>query len=304
MGVTTLAILFFTGLLFCWSVALICPPSANRALPGRLFLVGSWLTLGALCLWLSMYSWGGSGNHGPVGMWMAGSVIMFCIQFLISVNERDSWGPRVARTIPRNRLLRLPALLFYSGAAGGVLLSVLGAVLALLTSFFWQELHPGFGFTGQSNEMREVFTALALYTFCYGMTAVVLRSYLLWAKIRPEFTWVLVLLLVGLGSSVPWIAVFVLSSGQMGRMSVPWYLLPNPLGGIYEIAWTRYGGYHGSFTEICFVFLGVWAVVLVVLSIPWAARQVERFRPSPRQVQGKPAGEPKEPVTVEPIQAG
>ena len=51
-------------------------------------------------------------------MWLIVLVIRY-IQLLISINERDSWGPRVARAIPRSQLLRPLAFLFYSGAAGG-----------------------------------------------------------------------------------------------------------------------------------------------------------------------------------------
>jgi hypothetical protein len=307
MGVITLAILFFTGLLFCWSVALICPPSANRALLGRLFLVGTWLILGVACLGLSISGWRAAGNHGPVAAWAAGSVIFFCIQFMISINERDSWGPRVARTIPRTWLLRPLAFLFYSGAAGGVLLSVLGAVLTLLIGWGWRIIFLDLEFTTQSDEIRETFAAIGLYTFCYGMSAVLVRTYLLPHKLRAGHTWVLVLLLVGLGSSLPWIAAFLLYSGQFGRLTNPWWLLTNPFGGIYEIATSRYFPHYHPFVVECFLFLGVWAALLVLGSVVWLGRQMARFHPPPRQIKSKAPVQvpvPEQVVTVEPIEAG
>jgi len=307
-GVITLAILLNTGLLFCWSVALISPPSANRALLGRLFLFGTWLILGAACLGMSAYGWRMGGHHGPVGVWTGCSVVCFCIQLLVSINERDSWGPRVARAIPRSRLLRPLAFLFYSGAAGGVLLSVIGVALTLLIGWGWRDTFPTFEFAKQSDEIRETFAALALYTFCYGMSGVLLRAYLLPNKIRLEFTWVLVLLLVGLGSSLPWIVAFILYSGHLGRWPEPWWLLTNPFGGIYEIATSRwYSSSQRDFTQLCFLFLAIWAALLVLLSVDWVGKQLARFHPPARRVKSKAAGETpvlKEVVMAAPIEEG
>jgi hypothetical protein len=293
VGVTTLAILFLTGLFFCWSVALISPPSANRALMGRIFLVVTWLVLGAACLGLSWYTGrmrGLAGHHGPVAVWTGCSVVLFCVQFLVSINERESWGPRVARTIPRSWLLRPLAFLFYSGSAGGVLLSVLGVALTLLVGWGWSAAFPSFGFAKESGEVRKVFAALALYIFCYGISAVWLRTVFLRHKLRTEFTWVLVLLLVGLGSSLPWIVAFIVYSDTFGRWSeLSWWLLANPFGAVVEVG-TAGGARGDEFTAVCFLFLSVWALLLSALSLPWAINQVARFHPPARRVSGKAPG--------------
>ena len=42
---TTVMILLGIGLFFSWSVALISPPSSNRALPVRLYFLVTWLLL-------------------------------------------------------------------------------------------------------------------------------------------------------------------------------------------------------------------------------------------------------------------
>jgi hypothetical protein len=59
--------------------------------------------------------------------WGMVGCILFSLQFAISVCERDGWGARVARRIPRSPLLRVPAFIFYSGAAGGIAFGVIGA---------------------------------------------------------------------------------------------------------------------------------------------------------------------------------
>jgi hypothetical protein len=291
MGVSTLAVLFSTGLLFCWSVALISPPSANRAPLGRIFLVVMWLILGVSCAVLSLDSWRTGGHHGPMMVWTACSVLLFCIQFTISINERDSWGPRVARTIPRWRILRPLAFLFYSGSAGGVLLSVLCVTLTLFASWGWRTLYPTFTAADDSDELRRIFAALALYFFCYGMSAVLIRSYLLADKIHSLFTWVVGLLLVGLGSSLPWIAAFCIYFDDFGRHDVElhWWALTNPFAAIYEM--TEVSSSHGlfevgDFTTVCFLFLGGWALLLSLLSLHWGVQQILRFHP-PASRRGK-----------------
>lgn len=293
MGVLVLAVLFFTGLLFCWSVALISPPSANRALLSRLFLVGTWLILGGACLGLTYLSaWGPGDRDIPVMVWAICSVITFCVQFLVSLNERDSWGPRVTRTIPRWHPLRILAFLFYSGSAGGVLLSVLCIFLTLLLGWSWCVIHSTFG--RGKEEVLQVFAAMALYTFCYGMSAVLLRAYLLRTKVRQGFTWLLVLLLVVLGCSVPWLGAFIVYSDTFSyRGGLAWWLIPNPMGSLIEIG-AGHGFLRDEYTVFCFVFLSVWALVLGVLSIPWLFGQLARFRPSTPRVSGKASGAPAE----------
>ncbi len=284
MGAVALTDLLLTGLFFCWSVALISPPSANRAVSGRIFLVGTWLILGGLFLALTWLNPGGTGNHYPMIVWMGGSVILFCVQFLISINERDSWGPRVARTIPRWWGLRALAFLFYSGSAGGVLLSVLCAAVTLLVSWGWRELWPSFGGAVESDQARVFFLALALYTFCYGMSAVVLRSWLLSDRIRSVYNWVLAALLLGLGSSVPWVIFFLIHFNQLGRIhGFQWWELPNPFAALYHISsWPR----ESETAVICFLFLVFWAVVLLLPILRWMVAQMGRFRPPVPRVKG------------------
>jgi hypothetical protein len=289
MGMIALSVLFGTGMLFFWSVALISPPSANRAMPGRVFLVLMWLLLGAACLGLTCYNWGSGGSHGPLAVWMGWSVFLFCLQFLISINERDSWGPRVARTIPRSRILRSLAFLFYSGSAGGIIISVICIALSLFLPWLWQVTYPTFSFASESDNVRIVMAAVALYTYCYGMSAVLIRYYFLRNWLRPVVTWVLALVLLGLGSALPWITALAVYTDSFGRYNdMKWWQLTVPFGSIPEIAMDMRGS-GSDFTSVCLSFLAGWAAIVTILSLGWVGGQIQGFHPPAPRVKERPA---------------
>ena len=304
MGLTTLAVLLGTAQLACWSVGLISPPSANRALVGRVFLVFTWLILGVGCLAVSLMFWSlvPFMRGFPMAVWTSCSVLLFCLQLLISINERDSWGPRVTRTIPRWPLLRLLAFLFYSGAAGGVLLSVICIALTLLTAATWQDFFFGGATDPRGDEdLVQIFSAIALYTFCYGMSAVLLRAYLFANRILSVFTWVLALLLFALGCTVPWIFAMLANSGQLAYTNrFAWWWLPNPFMALSEIEGYRYRN-NTDFVYTCFLFLGVWAVVLCAAAVPWVFQQLRRFRRLTPRVRSREIMNVDVPEIVEPF---
>ncbi len=53
-GALVLAVVAVIGLLFMWSVAIVSPPSLNRALPVRLYLLGFWLVTGGVAALLAL----------------------------------------------------------------------------------------------------------------------------------------------------------------------------------------------------------------------------------------------------------
>ena len=167
---TTLVVFSLAGTMFFWAVALISPPAANRAPAGPHLPRRQWLILGVGAVVWSLKE-STADRQFPVYIWTMYSTILLCIQLFINVNERDRWGPRVTRHIPRFPLLRLPVFLFSSGAAGGVTLSVL-----LLLGTFLLARVVVVGLPGQMRATTTVpvakFTAaLALYTYCYCLSA-------------------------------------------------------------------------------------------------------------------------------------
>ncbi len=116
-------------LLYFLSVALISPPSANRALPVRVYLSFVWL-LGAV---IAFYWTQKSGEMQVILAWTIPSLVTLFIALVVVVSNEDELSLRVLRAVPKNPLKRALAFLFYNGAAGGV---VWNALLMALTFLF------------------------------------------------------------------------------------------------------------------------------------------------------------------------
>jgi hypothetical protein len=272
-----------TGLLFTCSVAMISPPSANRALPVRLMLFAVWLGSLAVALisdHVTKSVWG-------VSLWAWANTFLFCGQIVIAINERDRWAPRVARTIPRPRLLRILAFLFYSGAGGGVVFAVL---ILIVTWFidFQVEFSSGISVNRYGRQSPGL---LVLYTLCYSLTAVFIGRVLLGARFKAQYTWVLAAVLVGLGGSLPMIAfLLVPETYDRGPQRTYLWMAGNPVVAVTD-------------PENSVFYLGVtfiWSVLAVLACSGWFFDQVRAFRPPKK---AKPQTPVKEPV-LEVLPAG
>src|SRR5262245_39066637 len=159
------------GLLFVWSVALISPPASNRAFIVRHYTLGFWIAtaigFGICSLHLR--------EPGPMIVWGMIGCLLFSLQMLIAVCERDEWGTRVPLRIPRNFFLRALAFLFYSGAAGGIAFGVIGAVLTVIGVAMWYTIVPYTSTYRPDNEPLLVIALLAAYAYCYSLSAAVVR---------------------------------------------------------------------------------------------------------------------------------
>lgn len=287
VGGVAIDILAVIGLLFTWSVAIVSPPSSNRALPVRLYVLGFWLVTGIVAALMTRRLH----TPAPLYLWEIFIVVLLCAQLLVAVNEREQWGLRVKRTIPRRWWLRGPAFLTYSGAAGGVLFTVLLLALTIgLVSVplrYWVD--PSLPIMARlENEIGRrntlVLALIALYTFDYCMLAVWLRKTLLQGRIKAGYTWVLALTLSGLGLSLPWPLLFLLQNEElrMGQVN-PWWQISNPLSTIFTCVVEPYGVAAG-FREECLLFLSGLGMTLMLGCLPWMVRQMKRFRPPEKVV--------------------
>jgi hypothetical protein len=285
LAVTVAGVLGLVGMFFVYSVALISPPSSNRILPVRLYLFGLWLALG-VGLFLTSYYYKPSSHLGPIVFWVLGAAVLVCIQFCISICERERWGPRMRRNIPQSMWARVPAFLFYTGSAGGITLTALLGVATLYSTWWWCEW---FDSTTRGHDaatvMLKMMTVVCLYAWCYGLSAVLVRTHVLAGQLKASFTWLVGMLLVGLGSSIPAVIAMVFFSDEMRyRQDGGWWQLPNPFMAVYEFAPAGpMGGADTDFQTRCFWFLGTWAVLVTALSIPWFIAQVRHFRPRERR---------------------
>jgi hypothetical protein len=284
LGVASLAVLCEVGLFFFWSVALISPPSSNRMAAVRIFVLIQVVLTGVPMFFWSYHSRGG-GIHYPVTIWLIHSVALLCIQLWISVSERDRIGPRLARSVPRRAWLRPLAFLFTTGAAGGIILFSLLLIAVLTTSSWWHDRHDSMpGHLGLDMAVRSL-TAAALFCFCYGLTAVLVRRHVLSNQLRPAFTWLIALLMVGIGSALPsTIAYIVLYDEMRYRTSEPgWWSLTNPFISVYEVAVAREQGY--DYQTMLFWFLACWAALAALGCLPWLTGQMSRFHPPVPRVE-------------------
>ncbi len=262
------------GLIYTWSVALISAPSANRTLPMRVFMLAYTLVSAALFGYICVAT-----NHDePAQMWMLiiGFLIFFAL--LIAINERERWSPRVARTIPRSWLLRPFAFVLYSGAAGGLLFA--GVLMAIQTAGYllFQAYYPMVAtprWTSLADAFYRVLGIVLLYIYCYGMTAVLLRNWL-FRNIPANLTWVLFLLLMGLGSLLPWLVSVLTLLGTWNYMEHYVYLFGNPGAAAFELGER---GLAAPSAQNFLMFALVWAATVTVLNLPWLFRQVRAFRP-------------------------
>jgi hypothetical protein len=294
-GVIASGALAVFGLLFAWSVALVSPPSANRAWGVRLCLVAVWLGTGVF--FGIAHQTDPQERNGAIAVWAVLMAGLFGLGMVIAVNEREHWGPRVARTIPRRRWLRGPAFLFYSGAAGGVVFSALMIGLTGLVIWVWGQVAPPQaprkGGPPDFPAVLKMITLIGLYSYAYALTAVLLRK--VWPlKVPAAYTWVLCLFLLALGCTVPPLTSFLLLGREWRYETHFAWLLSNPFAAVANAADQRYD----HLSSVFLTFAGVWAGVVTLLSLPWYGRQLRGFRPYTSRSAALARGELPLPVTA------
>lgn len=270
-------VLGIMGLFFTWSVALVSPTSANRALPVRVYMAAQWLITGvAAALWSRQ-----SPHMGPVWSWTILQGILFGLQLVIAINEREQWSSRVARRIPRSQPLRLLAFLFYSGSGGGLTFGALFFGLSIVAVPLWELWNPGMPGAREADVVLETLLVAGLYTFCYAVLAVLVRAYLCAGRVRVGHTWILWLTLVGMGSALPYIIDFIVYYNDYNYRSgeIDVWLLPSPFAATLDVAYSHRHNWSRAFESRGLVFGAVWAAVMVLAAVPWYVGQLRRFHP-------------------------
>jgi hypothetical protein len=250
------------GFLFTCAVGLLSPMSANRALPMRLWVTLACLTTGvtvaaAVANSDSMLEW--------LYVWILLVAMLISLCIFIAINEREDWAPRVARTIPRRWWLRLPAFFLFSGAAGGVLWA------CLLFAGCWAASWYLYVVFDRASWAHVATAAIFGYTYCYALSAVFLRCVI--RRIAPIYTWLVAVVLIFLGSIVPFLVTFLVRFDWNSEENLNW-LVSNPIVGL--VLMTLHAGNRG---HSVIVFLTWWAAIVTLLNVPWFFRQIRRFRP-------------------------
>jgi len=258
-------ILIGLGLLYILAVTMITTASANRALGARIYLLFIWLATGALAVY---WAWD-SGDEEIIQAWMVMMVIMCSVLLFAAVCERQHLGPRVTRKIPRRLIFRIPAFFVFSGAAGGIALALLMAILTMLTGFCL--LLSGINTSGWNSGDEEFFLnviCIGLYAFCYFITALNIQRLL--SPKKPGFTSIGLITggLFVIGTAIPAIIGFMLKSESWQEINKMWYIA-NPFVVLFE----------RNMYDVVLVFTGIWASGLFAVTLPWFVRQARNFKP-------------------------
>jgi hypothetical protein len=269
IGVLTAAAigLAATGLFFVLSVALVSPPSANRALPVRIYLTVIWLLGGLLNFgWVAQ-----TGDAERMNIWTFSTFAVMMFALLVTISNSDQISQRVRRTIPAARVKRFFAFFFFNGAAGGLLWT--GGIL-IATYFASQTVMlflPTAAYPSILSMQGQIwFATTAAYAFAYALTALFIHRNFL-SRRPPKLAGLLAVLLAAAWAIAPSVVLFFLN--QLSWKSVEGL----QLGNIFNVASLRDDDqrlYH-----LYFAF--GWLLVMIVINAKWFFRQANNFRPPP-----------------------
>lgn len=277
-------VLLAMGFLYVCSIALLQAPSANRALPVRIFFAIAWVASFAVALLTTFWF----GVRYPLAIWLFGMTAMTSLQVVIAINERRSWSARVTRTIPQSLLRRSVAFLFYTGAAGGILYAALLFLAALATTAIAYESLEGVlvrsRFGGSDigrDEMNHVMlgmTTLFLYAYGYGLLAALAQA-TIFRSAPVAVTWVILLVIVAFASVVPVLISWLINMQRWIYQEQIGWMLPNPFAALIEVVESIDRRGRMRFVEYYFLFALVLSALMTALGVPWIVRQVKAFRP-------------------------
>lgn len=261
------------GLLHMVSIALVMPPSANRAIRLRGYITGLvFLLLTIFMTWIYYQSL----PEMMIG-WVSITLVIIALALTVTVSERSDPGVRVRRQIPSNPILRPLAFLFYSGAAGGVVWCCLLLSFTLAAASVWKTLGNSFGsMRTEYDEFLLVSTTCGLYLVAYALTGLLVRRKL-FPRVNPIIGALTMILIPGLWLVVPQIVLFF--TNKMNTFN----LNSVQLGDIFNAMYTR--STTGKQSHL--VFASVWAGIVLFANLLWIISSYRNFKP----VEKNPAAE-------------
>ncbi len=270
------------GLMMALSVAMLSPPSANRMLPVRIYTTIVWLLSAVVAgIWAYVES-----DNDPILAWIGAWVGIMAFMMLIAICEREHWGPRVARKIPKSLLLRPWAFLFFTGWAGGVAWCVIVMALTLIGGAIVID-NTGFrGFAIHGDDYAGV-VGLALYAYAYPMTALLLRRVFFRNWIKCGLTWLIAVGFFVVATLLPILTYFMIHYDRMGSIDNR---------GLWLVGFPPMLFASNRYLEKCLWFVGIWSFVVFVLSmVPFLLRYAafKPYRTTPPSVpqSAEPPGE-------------
>jgi hypothetical protein len=184
-------------LLFLVTVAMVAPPSANRALPVRRFLLVVW----AATLAAAVAAGHALSSSGPLQAWLLTAVWGAAPLLLAAASGRDRPSPAVSRALPRRPWARALAFPLFSGAANGFAFALIWLLATLLVAHGAERLLPAG--VALPAELARSSTILAAYLVGYASAGAMLARGPLRRRLKPNQSWVVALALAGLGGTLP-----------------------------------------------------------------------------------------------------
>ncbi len=262
--------LIVTGLFHVLSVALISPPSANRARLPRLYITIIWLLGGLLNVaWVIRVE-----DPTLIMVWTMATLIILIFALLVVISNADDLGKRVRRDIPANRLKRLLVFPYYNGAASGLVWvsgmaasTFIFAQLVLTFGGTWYPTH--YGMRGADREEFTLCTATTIiYALAYALTARFIHRKF-FPKRPPQIAGLLTILLISLVAIGPGIVLFFLN--QLSWKSIDGLQLGN-IFNIYSI--------HEPSQQWSHLYVAVgWLGLMLAINAGWFLKQWRNFQP-------------------------
>ena len=282
------------GILFCLSMAIVAPPSSNRAVAPRLWVTGSWV-VSALVFWLV---WRSIGRHDEeviiafAGIWS----FVFAFAYLIAISERERLGARVRARVPRLGIFRPIKFLFYSGEAGGMAWTSLMLLLtygfaALLIPKEFGDLSDGMLAAGSLHSDARAIAAcmtVPLYAFAYCTTGLMIWRAFLRNWISKYLVGAVAVVVCAAWAILPPVIAMIVNPRLLDRLR-DFFLAGNPVQAL--------GGEKVA-THLCFSF--AWAVIMLLVYLPRLGRGFRDFRPPEVGVEPEAAAV----VEAEPARVG
>jgi hypothetical protein len=274
-------------LLYYLSVALVSPPSANRALPVRTYLTILWLAGGGICGFWMM------NQHDVRFMlpWAIVSLLVLAVALIVVVSNNDELSFRVRRKIPAAPLKRAVAFLFYNGAAGGLTwIVLLAGTTYYVTRAFLHMPNPGSAAFGNLDpEQRrdfEIMTgAVVLYSLSYALAALFIHRQFIGRR-SPRLAGVLAILIPAAWALVPNLVYFFLN--RLSWKSVE----ESQLGNMFNVFIVKESSQKLAHVVCAAILL----LLMLALNAKWFVRQLQHFRPLDRS-----APPPKLAATAAPL---
>lgn len=267
------------AVLYILSTALIAPPSSNRSFPVRLMMTALWLVTGAAAfIYYFIAKARGGAEPFVIEAWVYVFTACFCLAFLGAISERSGFPPRIRRLIPRKALLRKLSFLFFSGPVGGMLWAASSIVATIVAFYIFASIHDPAALAYSFDipiEQVSVLASAALFLIAYSLTGVYIRRRFLSRFVPEDYTWVIALIALAIGSVVPSLIGVIWSTAYLDVYSSPYTREPTSWFITNPFALSSYRELAVSSV----ILSSLYAALMYFLNLPWLRAQAALFKP-------------------------